>query len=87
MFIKQIADKFYKDAERITLVMDNLNTHQPGSLYEVFEPSEAKRIWDRFEFIYTPKHGSWLNMAEIEFNVLQGQCLSRRIDNIEIIEK
>lgn len=55
-------------ARLITLVMDNLNTHKPGSLYEAFSPEEAKRIWDRFEFVYTPKHGSWLNMAEIELS-------------------
>ncbi len=60
----------------------NLNTHKPGSLYEAFSPEEAKRIWDRFEFVYTPKHGSWLNMAEIELNVLIHQCLSRRIDTL-----
>jgi hypothetical protein len=62
--------------------MDNLNTHEPGSLYETFRPGVAKSLWDRFEFIYTPKHGSWLNMAEIELNVLIRQCLDRRIDNI-----
>ena len=65
--------------------MDNLNTHKPGSLYEVFRPGKAKRLWDRFEFVYTPKHGSWLNMAEIELNVLNGQCLNRRIDNIATV--
>jgi len=86
-FIKQIADEWYKDAPKIMLVMDNLNTHKPASLYEVYEPKEAKRIWDRFEFVYTPKHGSWLNMAEIELNVLMGQCLNRRIDNIEKMQK
>ncbi len=59
--------------------MDNLNTHKPGSLYEVFTPEKAKALWDRFEFVYTPKHGSWLNMAEIELNVLSRQCLNRRI--------
>lgn len=85
-FIKIIADSLYKSAKKIFLVMDNLNTHSPSALYEVFEPEEAKRIWDRFEFVYTPKHGSWLNMAEIELNVLHGQCLSRRIDNIETVE-
>ena len=85
-FIKQIADD-YEDAERITLVMDNLNTHKAGSLYDRFQPEEAKQIWDRFEFIYTPKHGSWLNMAEIELNVLNKQCLNRRIDNIEIVRE
>jgi DDE superfamily endonuclease len=62
--------------------MDNLATHKAAALYEAFAPAEAKRIWDRFEFIYTPKHGSWLNMAEIELNVLMGQCLNRRIDNM-----
>lgn len=87
VFIKEIADKLYKDAKKITLVMDNLNTHKPSSLYEVFEPKEAKRIWDRFEFVFTPKHGSWLNMAEIELNVLNGQCLNRRIDNINAVKQ
>ncbi len=80
-FIKEIAEN-YKNAKRITLVMDNLSTHKAGSLYEVFPPAEAKRIRDRFDFVYTPKHGSWLNVAEIELNVLMGQCLSRRIDDI-----
>lgn len=81
-FIKHIADRLYPEAAKIRLVMDNLNTHKPSALYETFPPHEAKRIWDRFEFIYTPKHGSWLNMAEIELNVLIGQCLNRRIDNM-----
>jgi hypothetical protein len=79
-FIQEIAQR-YEQAERITLVMDNLNTHGPGSLYETFAPDKAKALWDRFEFVYTPKHGSWLNMAEIELNVLAGQCLKERIDN------
>ena len=87
VFIKEIADELYKDAKKITLVMDNLNTHKPSSLYETFEPKEAKRIWDRFEFVFTPKHGSWLNMAEIELNVLNGQCLNRRIDNINTVKQ
>lgn len=85
--IKKIADKYYPNAEKIRLVMDNLNTHKPSALYETFPPQEAKRIWDRFEFIYTPKHGSWLNMAEIELNVLMGQCLNRRIDNMVTINR
>ena len=85
-FIKQIADDYYPEAQKIRLVMDNLATHKPSALYETFEPSEAKRVWDKFEFIYTPKHGSWLNMAEIELNVLMGQCLNRRIDNMETIK-
>lgn len=82
LLIKEIADVHYPEAEKIRLVMDNLATHKAAALYETFPPDEAKRIWDRFEFIYTPKHGSWLNMAEIELNVLMGQCLNRRIDNI-----
>lgn len=86
VFIKEIADH-YKGAKKITLVMDNLNTHKPASLYEVFPPEEAKKIWDRFEFVYTPKHGSWLNIAEIELNVLIGQCLNRRIAKFETVEK
>lgn len=84
-FIEEIAAQ-YHEAEKITLVMDNLNTHTPGSLYEAFHPEKAKALWDRFEFVYTPKHGSWLNMAEIELNVLTSQCLKRRIDNIETIK-
>lgn len=86
LFINEIANA-YQAAEKITLVMDNLNTHTPGSLYEIFSPKKAKALWDRFEFVYTPKHGSWLNMAEIELNVLIGQCLGRRIDNIEEVER
>jgi hypothetical protein len=81
-FMKDIAGH-YKRAERITLVMDNLSTHTPGSLYEAFPPEEARRLWDRFEFVYTPIHGSWLNMAEIELNVLIGQCLNRRMDSLD----
>ena len=87
VFIKQIADEWYKDVKKITLVMDNLATHKAAALYEVYPPQEAKRIWDRFEFVYTPKHGSWLNMAEIELNVLMGQCLNRRIDNIKTMKQ
>lgn len=87
LFIKKIADEHYKTAEKITLVMDNLNTHSPGSLYESFEPEEARRLLSRFNFVYTPKHGSWLNMAEIELNVLHNQCLSRRIDKIEVVRR
>ncbi|MDH6186733.1 hypothetical protein H4V98_004181 [Polaromonas sp. CG_23.6] len=84
LFVQDIAAR-YPDAERITLVMDNLNTHTPGSLYEAFAPEQAKALWDRFEFVYTPKHGSWLNMAEIEINVMVKQCLDRRIDSIEMV--
>jgi hypothetical protein len=85
-FLGEIADQ-YKEAEKIMLVMDNLNTHTPGSFYETFQPDKAKALWDRFEFVYTPKHGSWLNMAEIELNVLTGQCLNRRIDDIAVVRK
>ena len=85
IFIKEISDEYCPSAKKIRLVLDNLNTHKPAALYETFPPQEAKRIWDRFEFIYTPKHGSWLNMAEIELNVLMGQCLNRRIDKLETI--
>ena len=67
--------------------MLTIYTHKPGALYEAFSPAETKRIWDRFDFVYTPKHGSWLNMAEIELNVLTKQCLNRRIDNIETIKE
>ena len=80
--LRKIADEMYPDAEVIVLVQDNLNTHSPASLYEAFEPAEAKRLTDRFELHYTPKHGSWLDMAEIELGILGRQCLSRRIDNI-----
>jgi hypothetical protein len=85
-FVRNIADQWYASAQKITLVMDNLATHKPSALYEAFSPEEAKRVWDRFEFVYTPKHGSWLNMAEIELNVLMGQCLKRRIDSMGIIK-
>ena len=85
-FMEDIVNK-YEHANRITLVMDNLNTHNAGSLYETFVPDKAKKILDKFEFVYTPKHGSWLNMAEIELNVLAGQCLNRRIDNIAKVSK
>lgn len=85
-FIEEIAEE-YKDAQKITLVMDNLETHKPGSLYEAFPDSTAKALWDRFEFVFTPKHGSWLNMAEIELNVLTKQCLARRIADIESVKQ
>ena len=83
-FLRDIAAQ-YPDATRITLVMDNLNTHRPGALYETFEPAEAKALWDRFEFVHTPTHGSWLNVAEVELNVMIRQCLNRRIDSIDTL--
>jgi transposase len=83
--IKHLVDESYPDAERIVLVLDNLNIHSPASLYQAFEPAEAKRIADRLEIHYTPKHGSWLNMAEIEIAILSGQCLDRRIPDIDTL--
>ncbi len=77
--IKDLVDVHYPQADRVTLVMDNLNTHAPASLYEAFEPPEARRLIERLEMVYTPKHGSWLNIAEIELNVLGRQCLGQRI--------
>lgn len=77
--IQQLVDVRYPDAERIVLVMDNLNVHTPGALYDVFPPAEAKRLADKLEIHYTPKHGSWLNIAEIELSVLSRQCLDRRV--------
>ena len=85
-FLADIAGR-YQDATTITLVMDNLNTHRPGALYEAYPPDEAKALWDRFEFVYTPRHGSWLNVAEVEINVMIRQCLSRRIDCIEALRR
>jgi DDE superfamily endonuclease len=80
--IKELVDVRYPEAERIVLVMDNLNTHGPASLYEVFPPAEAKRLADKLEIHYTPKHGSWLNIAEIELSVLSRQCLDRRVPDV-----
>jgi transposase len=82
-----LVDDIYPDAKRIILVMDNLNTHKKASLYEAFEPAEARRIADKLEIHYTPKHGSWLNMAEIEISVMSRQCLSDRTDSIERLKK
>jgi hypothetical protein len=82
-FIKDMVDNDYPSADKIILVMDNLNTHAGSSLYEAFEPTEAKRILDKLEIHYTPKHGSWLNMAEIELSHLSRQCLHRRIADKE----
>ncbi len=80
--IKYLADVMYPDAEKIILVMDNLNTHKPASLYKRYPAAEARRIIKRLEIHYTPKHGSWLDIAEIELNVMSRQCLSRRIDDV-----
>ena len=85
--MKLIVDELHPDAEKIRIVMDNLNTHKQYSLYERFEPEEARRILRRLEFHHTPKHASWLNMAEIEISVLSGQCLNRRIADEETLKK
>lgn len=82
-FIKHMLDGRYADAEKVILVMDNLNTHSTSSFYEAFPPDEAYRLAQRLEIHYTPKHGSWLNIAEIELSVLKSQCLERRIAKIE----
>lgn len=85
--MKYLVDVLYPDAEVITVVHDQLNTHVPYALYETFEPTEARRILDKLEFHYTPKHGSWLNMAEIELSVLSRQCLDRRIPDKESLQR
>ena len=83
--VKELLDMHYPDAKRVHLVMDNLNTHNGASLYAAFPPEEAHRLLSRLVFHYTPKHGSWLNLAEIEFSVLSRQCLGRRIPNLETL--
>jgi hypothetical protein len=84
--IKELVDERYPEAVKIPLVMDNLNTHSPASLYEAFEPAEAKRLADKLEIHHTPKHGSWLNIAEIGLSVLSRQCLGRRVPDFETLE-
>lgn len=85
--VRELVDEGYPQADKIVLVMDQLNTHGPASLYEAFHPTEAKRIADKLEIHHTPKHGSWLNMAEIELAVLGRQCLDRRIENTETLRR
>ena len=85
--MKWLVDGAYPDAEVIRLVLDNLNTHKPGSLYEAFAPSEARRIAKRLELHHTPNHGSWLNMAEIEFSVFSRQCLNRRAGDEALLRR
>jgi hypothetical protein len=82
-----LSDEEYPDAEKIVLVTDNLNTHSPACLYERFEPAEARRLAQRFEWHYTPEHGSWLNMAEIELSILSRQCTNRRIPDKQTLAK
>ena len=84
--IKALVDVHYPEAEQLVLVLDNLNTHTPASLYAAFPPAEAKRLTDKLEIHYTPKHGSWLNMAEIELSVLAAQCLDRRLPDRATLE-
>lgn len=86
-FIRAMLEERYPDAVRVRLVMDNLNTHDTASLYEAFEPEMARRLADRLEIHYTPKHGSWLNIAEIELSALCGQCLNRRIPHIQTMRE
>lgn len=86
-FIKEIVDQEYPLAKKIVMVLDNLNTHKISSLYETFPPEEAKRIADKLELHFTPKHGSWLNMAEVELSVLSSQCLSTRISSFDKLQK
>lgn len=81
--LRDLVDKHFPQAERIRVVLDNLNTHNPSALYEAFSPTEARRILRKLEFHYTPKHGSWLNMAEIEISILSRQCLKQRIPSLE----
>ena len=85
-FMRTIADTVFPTAERIVVVEDNLNTHGPASFYRAYPPAEARRLAERFEFHYTPKHGSWLNMAEIELSVLARQCLDRRLPDAPTLE-
>ena len=82
-----MLDERYPEATRVLLVVDNLNTHGIASLYQTFEPQEARRLAERLEIHYTPKHGSWLNMAEIELSALIGQCLDRRIPDLETMDR
>lgn len=85
--IKYLLDECYPDKERVILVMDNLNVHAEASLYKKYEAPEARRLAKRLEIHYTPKHGSWLNIAEIELNAMTRQCLARRIDTLELLQK
>jgi hypothetical protein len=84
--MRELVDDFFPEADQVVVVLDNLNTHTPAALYEAFEPAEARRILQRLEFHYTPKHGSWLDMAEIEIGVLCEQCLADRIPDEETLQ-
>lgn len=84
--MRELSDEIYPEADKIVVVLDNLNTHTPAAFYLAFEPEEARRLVDRFEFHFTPKHGSWLNMAEIELSVLSRQCINRRIPDEQTLK-
>lgn len=86
-FLKRVGDEWYPGAEKVVLVCDNLNTHTPACLYEAFAPAEARRLVERFEWHHTPKHGSWLNVAECELSVLARQCLDRRIPDLPTLTR
>lgn len=85
--LKELSDTHFPGSAKIVLVQDNLNTHKPASLYEAFPPAEARRLVERFEWHYTPKHGSWLDMAESELSVLSSQCLNRRISDQQVLKQ
>jgi hypothetical protein len=85
--VRELVDDWYPGAQKVVVVMDNLNTHKPASLYEAFAPAEARRLAEKLEIHYTPKHGSWLNVAEIELSILGRQCLDRRLDSAEVLER
>jgi hypothetical protein len=84
--MKWLVDVRHPEAQVIRVILDNLNTHCPGALYEAFEPAEARRLLRRLEFHFTPKHGSWLNMAELEFSVFARQCWDRRLGNVDLFQ-
>ena len=85
--MRELSDEIHPEAEKIIVVLDNLNTHTPAAFYLAFEPDEARRLVNRFEFHFTPKHGSWLNMSEIELSVLSRQCINRRIPDELILSQ
>ena len=85
--VRRLVEEDFPQAQRITLVLDNLSTHSGASLYKSFAPAQARALLDRLELVYTPKHGSWLNMAELEFSVLTRQCLGRRIADLEVLRE
>src|SRR3984957_3204771 len=85
--VRWLVEEVHPEAEKVVLVLDNLNTHKPASLYEAFPPEQARRLIERLEIHHTPKHGSWLNRAEIELSVLSGQCLDRRLESSDAVRR